>query len=181
MSHLLNRVSIIPMLLLLVTSITAGADEASVKKEMYAIFDKSVKQFKTRDIKGFMSMIADDYKGKGPGGASQTRATMAAQMKQAMDSTKELNKAEMKITKISVSGSTANIESTMTLAMKVVDAAGTMGPKGQLHSVTEVENQRETWVKTKGGWKIKIGEVLPGGKMMVDGKPFPPVAPPKKK
>jgi len=41
---------------------------------------------------------------------------------------------------------------------------------------------KETWVKTKSGWKVKSGEVLPSGKMLVDGKPMgaPPAPKPKK-
>jgi len=43
---------------------------------MLANFDRAVKQFKAKDIKGFMSMYTDDFKGKGPTGAVQTKASL---------------------------------------------------------------------------------------------------------
>jgi hypothetical protein len=160
---------------LLSMAIPAAADDtASFKKEMLAIFDKSVKQFKARDIKGFMTMFTDDYTGKGARGEPQTKATFEREMKAAMDSTRATNRADLRIDKLSVKGSTAELESTMTLDLTIVDTEGGMGPKGKVHNMLEVEKSRETWVKTKDGWKVKKGEVLPGGKMLMDGKPFPP-------
>jgi len=53
-------------------------------------------------------------------------------MKEAMGHHQVLNKSELKISKLSVNGSTAQVESSMTLGMKVVDAKGEMGRKARL-------------------------------------------------
>ncbi len=159
----------------------ASPDEASVRKAMMANFDKSVKQFKAKDLKGFMSMYADDFSGKGPDGKPMTKTTVEAEMKEAMATTKSVEESKLTIEKLTVKGDSAELESTMTLKMQVVDAKGEMGVKGKLHSLTMVEKSKETWVKTKDGWKVKKGSVVPGGKMLVDGKPFPPPPPAKKK
>src|SRR5258706_2273112 len=126
--------------LALALALPAAADDAAVKKEMLANFDKAVKQFKAKDIKGFMSMYTDDFTGKGMGGMPQTKASIEKEMKEAMDTTKSLDKSELKISKLSVKGSTAQVESSMTLGMKVVDAKGEMGPKGKTHNLLMVEN-----------------------------------------
>src|SRR5258708_2830643 len=169
--------------LVLALAAPATADDAAVKKELMANFNKATKQFKAKDIKGFMSMYTDDFKGKGPTGAAQTKASIEKEMKEAMDTTKSLDKSELKISKCTVKGDTAQVESSMTLGMKVVDAKGEMGTKGKTHDLLMVENAKETWVKTKSGWKVKSGEVLPSGKMLVDGKPMsaPPAPKPGKK
>ncbi len=161
--------------LALALAVPAVADDAAaVKKELMANFNKATKQFKAKDIKGFMSMYTDDFKGKGMGGMPQTKASITKEMKEAMDTTKSLDKSELKISKLTVQGNTAQVESAMTLGMKVVDAKGEMGPKGKTHDMLMVENGKEIWVKTKSGWKVKSGEVLPSSKMLVDGKPPPP-------
>ncbi len=157
----------------------ASPDDAKIKKEMLAQFDKATAQFKARDLKGFMSMYTDDFKGVGMDGKAQTKKSIEAEMKDAMANTKSLDKAELSIEKVTSKGNTATTDSTMHLEMHVVDAKGEMGPKGKEHAMSMWEKSRETWVKTKAGWKVKSGQALPGGKMLLDGKPFPP-APPSK-
>lgn len=159
--------------------VSARADEASVRKEMKADFDKAVKAFRAKDIKGFMAMIADDFHGKGMDGKPMTKASMEAEMKQHMAETKTLDTADLTIDKIKTDGKTATTDSTLVLKMHVVDSKGEMGPKGKEHVMDMVEKSHETWVKGKGGWLEKTSEPLPGGKMMMDGKPFMPGPPPK--
>jgi ketosteroid isomerase-like protein len=157
----------------------AAPDDAKVKKEMLAQFDKAVVQFKAKDLKGFMSMYTDDFKGVGMDGKAQTKKSITAEMKEAMATTKSFDKAELAIEKLTSKGDSATTESTMHLEMRVVDAKGEMGPKGKEHAVGMWVKARENWVRSKGGWKVKTGQSLPGGKMLLDGKPYPPPAPMK--
>jgi hypothetical protein len=99
-------------------------------------------------------------------------------MKQAMAQTQSLDDAKIAIEKLTVKGNIATSVSTMSLTMTMMDSTGEMGPKGKAHKMSMTERSRETWVKTSGGWKAKHSEDLPGGKMLLDGKPFNPMAPP---
>ena len=62
------------VLLLTVTPLIARADEASVRKEVNAAFDRAIKAFKAKDIKAFMSMYTPDYTSKMANG--QTRISI---------------------------------------------------------------------------------------------------------
>ena len=155
------------------------ADEASVRKEFMANHKKAVAQFKARDLKGFMSMYAPDYKGKSMEGKDETRASVERDMKQAMADTKLVRRADLKIDKLNLKGANADVESTFTLDIRAIDSTGQAGPKGKTHDMVMVMRSKEKWVKGAEGWKIKWSEPLPGSTMTMDGKPFPP-APSKK-
>src|SRR5262245_20315629 len=60
MRHNHVRTALTACAALFAASAAFAADDAKVRKEMMAMFDKTVKQFKTKDLKGFMSMFADD-------------------------------------------------------------------------------------------------------------------------
>jgi ketosteroid isomerase-like protein len=136
-----------------------------------------VAQFKAKDLKGFMSMYADDYKGKGMDGKPTDKKATEAEMKQAMANTKTVKSSRYSIDKLTVKGNTATIEGTMALDMDVVDPDGQMGPKGATHRMHMVMKTRDVDVKSGGAWKTKSSEPLPGSMTMVDGKQFPPPHP----
>ena len=165
----------------LVASATACADNASVKRELIAGFNKRVAQYRAKDIRGFMTMYASDFKGMNPGGRPTSKKQIERDMGQAMKDTKSLDSASISIDKLTTKGLKANVESTMTLNIHVVDSVGELGVRGKIHTLTIVERARELWVKTKAGWQVKTSTPLPGDKMIVDGKSFPSAPPPRPK
>lgn len=152
----------------------ARPNDAAVKKELLAMFDKGVAQFKKKDIKGFMSVYTADYTGVGMDGKPMSLKQTEAEMKQAMATTKSVETAKLDIDKLTVNGKTAVAESTMKLDIHGVDSKGEMGPKGKVHQMSMVMRSRDTYVQTKDGWKTKRSEPMNGSTMMVDGKPYAP-------
>jgi hypothetical protein len=57
-----------------------------------------------------------------------------------------------------------------------VDEQGEFGPKGQEHRIEHALTIRDTWVKTRGGWKVEYRQSLKSA-LRVDGKPWNPKAP----
>ena len=51
-----------------------------------------------------------------------------------------------------------------------------MGPDKKSHKIVAVMTSKDTWVKTKGGWKMSSMTVV-SSKMTSDGKPFNPGGP----
>ena len=167
--------------LALIAPVIANGDEAALRKYLMTDFDRRAEQFRKKDIKGFMTMYTADFKGVNMEGKPVSRQQVEAQMKQAMRDTKSMDTAKLNLDKVTMNGeNAATVESTMTLKMKVADSVGQFGKKGQVHAVGMIERTREGIVKTKDGWKVKTSQPLPGGAMSLDGKPFPPPAPPKK-
>lgn len=162
----------------LIASGLALADEANVRKEITATFDKSVDHFKNKDIKGFMSMFAPGYTSKSVEGRTQTLADTETEMKQAMDATKSVDGASIKIERLRMVGYGAEVVSTMKLTMHVVDKDGGMGGKpGRIHVMGIEERSKETWIKDSSGqWKLKNSVSLAGAKTTLDGKLLPSMA-----
>lgn len=158
-------------------SSAARADDAAMKKEFEAIFNKAVEDFKKKDLKAFMTMFAPGYTSKTLDGRTQTLADTEKDMEQAMAMTKSVDSASQKIEKIRVMGYTAEVTGTMKLSMRVVDKDGAMGKKGATHVMGMEERSKETWIKASGGgWKLKSSVALTGTKSTMDGKPLPSMA-----
>jgi hypothetical protein len=160
----------------------AGADDATVRKEMLEIFNKAVKDFRNKDVDGFMSMYHTDYRGKMRDGRTQTVKDIRNEMKMFMESTKSVEQATMSIGKLRVMGTNAELVGTIHLKMKVEDSMGAFGKKGAVHDMTMVETTKDTWVRSSGSWKCKASTEIKTD-TLVDGKPVkePPANPPSGK
>lgn len=156
------------------------ADDAAVRKEIQAGYDKLCAAMKSKNIDGVMKMGTKDFsyteKGQTMGGEQ-----MKQMMQQQFAAMKSCDKMVMKIDKLTVKGNTATVMSSSEGVMTIG------GADGKTHKMADKNTSKDTWVKTPEGWKCKNVTVLTD-KMTMDGKPFDPSAmagggsaPPKKK
>lgn len=175
----------VPVSIMLASPLVALADDvASVKKQVEADLAKSITAFKKHDIKGMSSMVADDYEGVGMDGKKMNKAQMQAQMKQYMNDTKKINSAKYSVAGLRLEGGKALGMTTFNLDAVVIDSQGMLGQKGKTHHMVIEEHTNVTWTKSGGGWKVSKEAAVGMPKMVIDGKPFNPMAmggPPKKK
>jgi hypothetical protein len=161
-------------LALLMSGAALADDSASVKKSLETSLNGIMASFKKKDIKGVVAPIADDYKGSGMMGEPQDKKTVTEQMKMHMATTKSIKTAKYTVSDVKVAGDKA----TAKLNFKLDAMVTMMDPKKAQHLQLE-ENTSSTWAKRGGKWLMTGDKPLSPAKMLVDGKPFNPGAPPR--
>jgi ketosteroid isomerase-like protein len=149
----------------------ARADDATVKKELNALFGKFAAAFKKKDVKTAMSFFAPDYTAT-EGGRTLTRAQVEAQTTEAMARLKSVDALAWDIQKLTTKGNEATTEALETMSATILDSQGQMGPKGETHKIKDVERTRDRFVKSPKGWLLKHSETL-SAEITIDGKKVP--------
>lgn len=128
---------------------------------------KLVRAFETKDVAFFDRISTADFTEKYMG-RTMTKKEAMAQMKTEMASVKAI-KCSFKILSAKVMGNTG-------IAMTAGHMTMTSKPMGKEKSHKMVMDmwEKETWVRSGNGWKIKSLEEAKPMKMMVDGKPMDP-------
>jgi ketosteroid isomerase-like protein len=88
-------------------------------------------------------------------GRTETRQGLEAHLKKDIPSTKAADDASMRIDKLMVTGNTAIAMVSYSFSDLRTD------PKGETGKRMKQCTQRDTWVKTTNGWKVKSSEELP--------------------
>jgi ketosteroid isomerase-like protein len=141
------------------------ADTAAVRKELMAQYAKMAAAFKRKDAAGVVSTMAPDAEARVPGGPVIRRADMEASMKSQLATVQSVKSMVYKIDSLTVKGNTAVATVTGNSSIVILD------DDHKPHTVDQINKVRNTWTKTKAGWRIKVAEML-GIKVFVDGKPL---------
>src|SRR5689334_15244725 len=108
----------------------ARPDDAAVRKAMMANFDKSIKQYKAKQLIGVMSMYTGELSGEGSDGEAMTKTSVEAEMKQATAATRELQDARLTSGTATVKRDIANRNRTMALNGHLVDKSRELRTQG---------------------------------------------------
>lgn len=158
--------SILLATLLLALVFPAHADDAAVRKELEADYAKCIAGMKKKDIKPFLNLATSDFT-MTQNGQTMNRQNAEAALQKQFAMTTSVDKMTIKIQSLKVSGNTAVVNTQS-------DVAFTMnGQDKKPHKFTDSEADKDTWVKTPKGWRLKSEETL-NAKITLDGKPFNP-------
>jgi hypothetical protein len=149
-------------------------DAATVKKQAEANHVKTMAAFAKKDVKGMMAYCSNDYEAVSPMGKLNREQT-AAMMKQYMQSTKKVYSNSYKVSDVKVSGNKATGKAVFTLDAQIMDAEGMFGIKGKSHRMKMEDTNKVTWTRSNGNWLTSREEQV-SSKMIIDGKPFDPMA-----
>lgn len=151
------------------TSVGVRADD---RKEIEAMYGKLRLAILHKNPDATLALETPDFVARQMGSRStMTGKQLAAQMKREVAMVRSVDKMEIHLADVSARGKFASVTSTFTYAGKIVDRAGTMGPRGKVHLLTISNLNHNTLVRTPNGWKFSAMEMGPP-KMTVDGKPF---------
>ena len=154
----------------IVAVVATGADD---RKDIDALYAKLIKAIETNHPEATLALETPDFTSKDHTGKAITGKQLAEQMK--MESAASNNiKMSLKIAACKVTGKMADVSTTFTYQSEMVDKDGHMGPKGKTHVMSMSGKINNKLAKTAAGWKFKSMEEIPGGAMMMDGKPFDP-------
>jgi len=132
---------------------TVRADERADKQAIYAEYQKSIKAFKAKNLNGTMEIAADDLTAKTPTGVIMNHQQMYDQMKLDLASMKSVKKYDIKIASMRIKKDTADVM--VTQEVEIITSKN-----GADHLLGSYAQNRNLWVRTRKGWKLKSIEML---------------------
>ena len=142
-----------------------------VLKELEAVFAKRVQAVKNKDAEAQIAQVSPDYSAEEPNGQTLNYDQIVAYMRRGAEQFVTVGDLSITIESLTLNGNEATVD-----ARQKISRTQRLGD-GNTHDVETGVLQREIWVKTKEGWKLKRVDNLRERKILVDGKPFNPSSP----
>jgi len=141
------------------------ADDASVRKELAANYDKITMALDHKDSTSLRTIVTQDFTMEEAGKKMDGKASLAV-IEKGFKTTGSVGEDAMKIRTLKVNGNTA-------IATVAYKRTSTSVPdkKHKTHAIASNGITEDTWVKTKSGWRLKSVKTLKS-EMTVDGKPM---------
>lgn len=154
-------------------------DDAEVRKELEAQYQKLAEAHERKDLTAIARLKTPDFHAIFPDGRVGDVKQMEQYSRQFIESNQPPFNIRNTIQKLTVS------ENKLIAVVEVFqEASRTRELAGKIRKVDTSVMQRETWVKTLEGWKLKSVDNVRDQKRFVDGKrvdpakPYDPNAPP---
>jgi uncharacterized protein DUF4440 len=144
----------------------------SVLKELEAVFAERVKAVKNIDVEAQVAQVSPDYSATEPNGQTLTYDQIVAYIRLGRQQIISVQDFSLIIEGLTIRGDEAIVEArqqNFSRTQRLRD--------GNVHNVLTGVLQREIWVRTAKGWKLKRVDNLRDRKFLVDGKPFDPNTP----
>ena len=152
--------SIISMLALTCSALAVAghsqADESAVRKEIEAAYAKRDKALKTKDFEFLKSQETEDYTEKSKDGTVRNKEEADAMSDQMAPMVKDVAEQVTKVESVEAGEDDGEFVAVSTDHGRLT----LTGPDGKTHEAVGSSHQRDVWVKTKAGWKIKHHEEL---------------------
>jgi hypothetical protein len=143
----------------------------SVLSELEAVFAERVKAVKNIDAEAQVAQVSPDYSATEPDGQTLTYDQIVAYIRMGPRQIISVQDFNLIIESLTIRGDEAIVDArqqNFSRTQRLRD--------GSIHSVVTGVLQREIWVKTLKGWKLRRVDNLRERKILVDGKPFNPNA-----
>ena len=144
----------------------------SVLKELEAVFAERVKAVKNIDAEAQVAQVSPDYSATEPNGQTLNYEQIVAYIRGGPRQIISVQDFNVTIESLRIRGDEAIVD-----ARQQNFARTQRLNDGNVHNVLTGVLQREIWVKTEKGWKLKRVDNLREKKFLVDGKPFNPNTP----
>lgn len=169
----MKRQVTISFLILMVLLTTATAqDDAAVRKELDAQYQKLAEAHDKRDLKAIAGLKTADFHAIFPDGRVGDVKQMEQYTKQFIESNQPPFNIRNTIQTLTVS------ENKLIAVVEVFqEVSRNRELAGKVRKVDTSVIQRETWVKTPEGWKLKLVDNVRDQKRLVDGKRVDPTKP----
>jgi hypothetical protein len=144
----------------------------SVLRELEAVFAERVKAVKNRDAEAQVAQVSPDYSATEPNGQTLNYEQIVGYIRQGPQQIISVLDYSMAIESLTIRGNEAIVDARQKNYSRTQRLRD-----GNVHNVVTGVLQREIWVKTAKGWKLKRVDNLREREFFVDGKPFNPNAP----
>ncbi|MBD0369941.1 MAG: nuclear transport factor 2 family protein [Pyrinomonadaceae bacterium] len=143
-----------------------------VLRELEAVFAERVKAVKNRDAEAQVAQVSPDYSATLPNGQTLNYEQIVGYIRQGPQQIISVLDLSITIESLTVRGNEAIVDARQQNYSRTQRLRD-----GNIHNVVTGVLQRETWVRTAEGWKLKRVDNLREQKFLVDGKPFNPGTP----
>ena len=142
-----------------------------VRRELEAVFAERVKAVKNKDAEAQIAQVSPDYSATEPNGQTLNYEQIAAYMRRGAEQFVSVLDLSITIESLIVRGNEAIVDARQKFSrtQRLRD--------GKVHNVVTGVLQREIWVKTVEGWKLKRVDNEREQKFLVDGRPYNPGSP----
>jgi hypothetical protein len=144
----------------------------SVMKELEAVFAERAKAVKNIDAEAQVAQVSPDYSATEPNGQTLNYEQIVAYIRMGPQQIILVLDFNLIIESLTIRGDEAIVDArqkNFSRTQRLRD--------GNVHNVLTGVLQREIWVRTSKGWKLKRVDNLRERVFLVDGKPFNPNAP----
>ena len=149
-------------------TLVAFAGDDSVRKELEAIYAKIDRSFRDKDFTYLKSLKTPDYTEKTKEGHIRNRRESDAKGDLAFQSLSQVKTYSTTINRLEQgkSGNEVTVETSETGAFSFQE------PDGKEREIEVQSKQRDIWVRTDAGWRVKYHEELESS-TKIDGQPVP--------
>jgi hypothetical protein len=144
-------------------------DDAEVRRELEVQYKKLAEAHDRKDLKAIASLKTPDFHAIFPDGRVGDVKLMEQYTKQFIESNQPPFNIRNTIQKLTVSENRL-----IAVAEVFQEISRTRELEGKVRKVDTIVIQRETWVKTSEGWKLKLVDNVRDQKRFVDGKRVDP-------
>jgi len=142
-----------------------------VRGELEAVFAKRMQAVRNKDAESQIAQVSPDYSATLPNGQMLNYEQIVGYIRRGAEQFVSVLDLSITIESLMVRGNEAIVDARQKFSrtQRLRD--------GNVHNVLTGVLQRETWVRTAEGWKLRRVDNLREQSMLVDGKPFNPSAP----
>lgn len=147
-------------------------DDPEVRKELETQYRRSAEAHDREDLKAIVGLKTEDFHAIFPDGRVGDSKTMEQYSKQFLERNHPPYNIRFTIQQLAVS------ENKLIAVVEILQEAGRyQDVMGKRRKVDTSVVQRETWAKTREGWKLKLVDNVRDQKRFVDGKRVDPTKP----
>ena len=147
----------------------AKPDDATLKKTLQSLYDKSVTATKKRDESVLAGLRARDFTYKEANGKTYTRDQVETSERRAMSQVATIESIGSSVDSVKPENGKTTATVRQSFTGTVLDA------QNKSHKMTMALTTRDTWLPNKDGWKLQSVQVVSQQETR-DGKPFNPNA-----
>lgn len=126
---------------------------ASIREELQKQYDRFAKAYVQNDVETLLSILAPDYTLKDSKGKTTTFAQYKDILKKRKADNKKTSAYKTILTDVKVKGETA-----LATTMEKNDTTEDDPNTGELRKVVHIHQYKDTWIRLKGGWRLKRTE-----------------------
>ena len=143
----------------------SSLDPATVRRELEQAYELNRQAFLREDLEAIMALRTDDFHtvGPPPDGQTRDRAAMRQYTEGLLNGIERWDTLTFAIDSLEIVGDEARV----IMRQHLVRMA--LRPDGKVHHVETWATQRETWLRTPQGWKLRRVDGVRDQRRLVDG------------